>query len=267
MSSKNFKKIKIIFYFANSLICGTIVMYFIMSGMIVLKKIITLLIIFTFVFSMPVFAKKSKDFLSVVDNADVLSEETERYIYTQNKLLSEKTGARIIFYTAEDTGELNVSEYASKLFDELGVSKIGRSNSVFVFMCTGDRDYSLIVSNGISASLTNSYAQKCLVEYMEPDFDKGDYDKASVRCFNAFGNWYSDTYSIDMEFTEDLSEYKSIIKTEKQQRKIRTAFKVIFWIVLVVSVLYALIRYRREKRMKKLREKRQERRKRYMQIK
>lgn len=232
-----------------------------------MKKLITLFIIFIFVFSLPVSAKKADDFLSVVDTAGVLSEETERYIYTQNELLGEKTGARIIFFTAEDTGELNVSEYASKCFEELGVSKIGRNNSVFIFMCTGDRDYNLIVSKGISAALTDSYAQKCLVEYMEPDFEKGDYNKAVVRCFNAFGDWYSDTYSIDMEFTEDMSKYKSIIKTEKQKKKIRTAVKVIFWIALVVSVLYIIIRYRRKKRMEKLRKKRQERRKRYMQIK
>lgn len=238
-----------------------------MSGMIVLKRIIAFFIIFIFLFSMPVSAKKTDDFLSVIDSAGILSEETERYIYTQNKQLSEETGARIIFLTAEDTDELSVNEYASKSFDDLGIKKLGRSNSVFVFICTGDRDYSLIVSPGINASLTDSYAQKCLVEYLEPDFEKGDYDKAVVRCFNAFGNWYSDTYSIDMEFTEDMTEYKSIIKTEKKQRKIRTIFKVIFWVALTVSLLYALIRYRREKRMKKLRQKRQERRKRYMQIK
>ena len=232
-----------------------------------MKRIVCLLIAFVILSLPSVYAREEEDFLSVTDGASILSEEVERYIYTKNKLLDEKTGARIIIATATDTGELSVNEYARELHKNLGVSGIGRNNGVFVFICSSDKDYTLIVSPGINAALTDSYAQKCLVEYMEADFENGNYDEAVVKTFNAFGRWYNDTYDTDISFTEDMTEYKSIIRNEKQRKSIRRVAVVSIW-VIVIGVLFTLIiRYRRNKRMEKLRKKRQERRKRYMEIK
>lgn len=230
------------------------------------KFLILLILIFSFTAN-TVYASSDEEFLSVADGGGILSEAVERYIYTQNKLLSKKTGARIIIATAAETGELSVNEYARRLYDELGVSHIGRNNSVFIFICSEDKDYSLIVADGINAALTDSYAQKCLVDYMEEDFDKGDYDEAVVKTFNAFGAWYADKYKADLEFTEDMSEYNSIIKTEKKRKRIKTALVAVMAACIVIFVISALIRRRRKKRIEQLRKKRQERRKRYMQIK
>ncbi len=213
------------------------------------------------------YAADDEDFTSTIDSAGILSEAVERYIYTGNKLLSEETGARIIVATAPETGELTVNEYAKQLYDELGISSIGRNNSVFIFICKDDKDYCLIVSEGISASLTQSYAQECLVKYMEDDFDKGNYDDAVVKTYNAFADWYRQKYRFELELTEDMTDYDNIVKTERKRRQLRTTLVVVFWVLVVVGGFMAIVRYRRRKRLEKLRQKRQERRKRYMQIK
>jgi len=129
-----------------------------------MKKLLMIFTVFILIFTC---AHAEDEFLSVVDTADMISAPEEKYIFTMNKVLSETTGARIVVATAESTGELSVVEYAASLYDELGVGRIGRKNCVFLFLCEGAEDYHVIVSNGISASLTNDYAQKILVEYME----------------------------------------------------------------------------------------------------
>jgi len=232
-----------------------------------MKKILILICLILSLVANSVYASNDEEFLSVIDNAGILSEAVERYICTQNKILSEDTGARIIVATGVNTGELTVSEYARELYKELGIEHIGRNNSVFIFISEEEKDYCLIVSEGISAALTDTYAQKCLVKYMEADFDKGNYSSAVVKTFNAFGSWYAEKYNTDIDFTEDMSEYNTIVKTERTRKRIRTVLIVLLVVFVTLGLMSAIIRYRRNKRMERLRQKRQERRRRYMQIK
>ena len=102
---------------------------------------------------------------------------------------------------------------------------------------------------------------------MEEDFDKGNYDDAVIKTYNAFADWYQQKYRFELELTEDMTDYDNIVKTERKRRQLRTVLVVFFWVFVVVGGLTAIVRYRRKKRLEKLRRKRQERRKRYMQIK
>ena len=138
-----------------------------------MKKIIAFILIIFIHTSGVALAKGTDEFLSVADGAQMLSEATERYIYTQNRALSKKTEARIIFATVESTGDLDTYACAAEMYDSLGVSHIGRNNSIFVLLCKEEKDYAIIVSDGINAALTDSKAQRYLAGYLEPDFDKG----------------------------------------------------------------------------------------------
>ena len=79
-----------------------------------MKKLFVFILIISMLSSVTAFAD-DEEFTSVSDGASMLSEATERYIYTQNKILDKKSGARIIIVTATDSGELTITEYADKL--------------------------------------------------------------------------------------------------------------------------------------------------------
>ena len=76
-----------------------------------MKKIISILILITLLFTT---AFADEDFVSVYDENKMISAAVEKYVYVQNKNLSEKTGARIVIATGKSTGELSVPEYAEK---------------------------------------------------------------------------------------------------------------------------------------------------------
>ena len=121
------------------------------------------------------------------------------------------------------------------------------------------------MSDVISATLTEAYAQKCLVEYMDKDFEKGNYDDAVIKTFNAFAQWYQDEYRTELELTEDMGDYDDIIKSEKRIERIKKTV-VILLLIIIAIVLFAVIgRHRRRKKEEKLLKKRQERRRRYRQ--
>ncbi len=229
-----------------------------------MKKLFLFILIISLVSSVNVSARE-EEFLSVWDAGSMLSEEAERYIYTQNKILSEKTGARIIIATAIETGELNVTDYAEKLFDEMEIKSIGRNNSILILLCKEEKEYCIKLSDGISAALTESYAQSCLSQFMEEDFAKGNYDDAVIKTFNEFANWYAKQYAVKLSLTEDMSDYKSIIKTEKERKLLKNVLITVGTVLAAGGALYALIHFRRKKRMQRLLKKRQERRRRYAQ--
>lgn len=230
-----------------------------------MKKIIAFILIIFIHTSGVALAKGTDEFLSVADGAQMLSEATERYIYTQNRALSKKTEARIIFATVESTGDLDTYACAAEMYDSLGVSHIGRNNSIFVLLCKEEKDYAIIVSDGINAALTDSKAQRYLAGYLEPDFDKGNYDDAVIKTFNSFAGWYEEEYSTSLELTEDLADYDAMIKDEHRREFIKKVVIIALSVAVFVFAIWALVRYRRKKRMQRLIKKRQERRRRYAQ--
>ena len=62
--------------------------------------------------------KKTEEFTSTLDYADIISDSTERYIYTQNKTLFQKTNARVIFATVSDTGDESPYNCAKELYEK-----------------------------------------------------------------------------------------------------------------------------------------------------
>lgn len=227
-----------------------------------MKKLFVFILIISMLSSVTAFAD-DEEFTSVSDGASMLSEATERYIYTQNKILDKKSGARIIIVTATDSGELTITEYADKLYEEMGIGAIGRKNSILILLCRDEKDYCIKISEGISAALTESYAQICLAECMEKDFAKENYDNAVIKTYNRFAAWYAKQYGIKLSLTEDMSDYKNMIKTEKERKLLKTVLILAAVIVVLVGILYVIIYFRRKKRMKELHRKRQERRRRY----
>ncbi len=231
-----------------------------------MKKLINfLLILILIILFIPAEAKD--EFLSVYDEGSVISDPVEKYILTKNKLVFDETEGRIVVATAINTGELSVAEYATKLYDELGVESLGRKNNVFLFICEGSNDYHIIISEAISSVLTESMAQTILVDNMEEAFGRGDYDKAVIKTFNALAEWYAEKYAFNAELTEDMSAYQDIIRIEKEERQLKTILIVILVICTLAGALWIAIWIRRKKRLTKLQKRRQERRKRYMAIK
>ena len=230
-----------------------------------MKKILVLILTICIFTSGVALAKGSDEFLSVTDGAQMLSEATERYIYTQNRTLSKKTEARIIFATIATAGDKDTYTCAREMYDSLGIRRIGRNNSVFILLCKDEKDYSIIVADGINAVLTDSYAQKCLAEYMEKDFADGNYDDAVIKTFNAFAGWYEEEYSTSLELTEDLADYDAMIKDERRRELVRSIIIYTLSVAAFVAVVWAIVHYRRKKRMQRLLKKRQERRRRYTQ--
>lgn len=134
----------------------------------------------------------------VVDDADVISQETENYLSALNYDLNNKTGASIVIATVDFTGSLSIDEYAYQAFNKWGVGDKDKDNGLLILMSVGDEDYWAVQGAGLEKDLTSGELSDMLYENMEKDFAKGDYDAAAKSIYLAAYEWFGDFYNIQL---------------------------------------------------------------------
>ncbi|MBE6037950.1 MAG: TPM domain-containing protein [Anaerofustis stercorihominis] len=134
----------------------------------------------------------------VVDDADVISQETENYLSALNYDLNNKTGASIVIATVDFTGSLSIDEYAYQAFNKWGVGDKDKDNGLLVLMSVGDEDYWAVQGSGLEKDLSSGEISQMLYDYMEEDFAKGDYDAAAKSIYLAAYEWFGDFYNIPL---------------------------------------------------------------------
>lgn len=137
----------------------------------------------------------SDDF--VLDQANVLSTDTEAYISVNAKALSKACGAEIVYVTVRNVGGAPMGDYALQLFNEW---KIGgsKNNGVLVLMSINDDDYWLLQGRGIERDLTSGDLAEYQNQYLEPYFAVKQYDKGATELFDALFTRVAEIYGANV---------------------------------------------------------------------
>lgn len=142
------------------------------------------------VLAVPVSAEELAEFpnlpknVCVVDDADMLSNETEQWLDSLNGTLQQECkGATIAVLTVQDIGALSAADYATQAFNEWGVGDKNENNGVLVLMCRtslrhSDGDYYVALGKGLDGTQLSSELKTILNKKMEKPFSKGNYDEA-----------------------------------------------------------------------------------------
>ncbi len=141
-------------------------------------------------FTVPAFAEGLAEFpalpknVCVVDDADMLSSDTEAWLDELNYALQEECkGATIAVLTVQDTGAIATADYATQAFNEWGVGDKDENNGVLVLLCRtspqfADGDYYVALGKGLDGTQLSSELKTMLNKKMEKPFAAGDYDTA-----------------------------------------------------------------------------------------
>jgi uncharacterized protein len=159
-----------------------------------LSAVLTLLLtlsLASIVWAAPNVVQPTEDFY-VLDRADVLSDQTERYIIENNKVLFDGCGGELVFVTLDFTGAASIADYAYELFNQWGIGSAENNNGVLVLMSIGAEDYYVLPGEGLDGRLDDPTAT-----YLEPDFAKGDYDAGAQKLFTALYGQVAALYGMD----------------------------------------------------------------------
>lgn len=139
----------------------------------------------------------------VVDNADVLSEDTTAYLEQLNgQLEASCSGAQIGVLTVQYTGSASTEEYALEAFNAWGIGSKEHNNGVLLLLVMesplyADGDYYLTYGDGFRNTTIDRQAST-LSQTMEDDFAARNYDAAVRTCADAVAGAIADIYGVDL---------------------------------------------------------------------
>lgn len=124
--------------------------------------------------------------LYVTDNAKILSSNTANYIVEKNNILYENTGAQIAILTIDFLPDgYNSEEYAHAVFNNWGVGSKEKNNGILLLLVPGEDKFWIAQGTGLENSLSSGTINNIINDYLNDDFDKGNYDVAVKNTFNA----------------------------------------------------------------------------------
>ena len=136
---------------------------------------------------------------SVIDNANVLTDDTETYITNISAALSKACGAQIGVYTVANTGNTTTENYCYELAQTWQIGDKDKDNGVVLLMVTDGDDYWITQGAGLETQLKTSTLSGILSDKMEPNWVAGKYDDGARETVEAVAERIAGIYDLSMD--------------------------------------------------------------------
>lgn len=112
----------------------------------------------------------------IVDNAQLLSQETVRLLGDSLQSHEMKTTNQVVVLTIPTLEGENIEDYAYRVFNDWGLGQKGKDNGILLIVASNDRSMRIEVGYGLEPVLTDLIAGRIIQNIMAPKFRNGDYD-------------------------------------------------------------------------------------------
>lgn len=172
----------------------------------------------------------------VLDVAGVLESETVERVLKENETLRAATGACVTVVTVDVLGGKEVSEYASRLYEDWGLGDTERQNGILVLLAVEDQTYWLIQGDGLRDDLTDDALRDYAWNYLERDFSEGNYDAGVRKLCDALLAGYKDYYAQELSPSDAPDEQPAATDAPAPAK---SSGGVPLWAVIVIAVAAA----------------------------
>ena len=91
---------------------------------------------------------------AVIDNADILSKETEAYVTNISTALQNTCGAQIGVYTVDTIGNYTMEGYTYELANDWGLGDADKDNGIVLLLAPGEDNYHAMCGAGLETQFT-----------------------------------------------------------------------------------------------------------------
>lgn len=192
------------------------------------KHLIFLFFLFL-VIPLNVFSLVDKDENSfVVDQANILTDETIKYIDGNSNYLKESLSIEYYVVTVENLNNLSVEEYADKIYDKFDISEKG----LLILVSTDDRKMRVEVGDELSDIVYPQIIDEYIKQFFMTSFKNGECNEGIKNGYSAFYKLLCNYYDVDsseIEVYKDgfISKYKNYI------------IFLIIWIITVIGYIFS----------------------------
>ena len=112
----------------------------------------------------------------VVDNAGILSAETQQKLTAYLTEHEQQTGNQVVVATVKDLGGTDIADYGYQLGRAWGIGQKGKNNGAVIIISPSTHNVRIEVGYGLEGDLTDAQSKLIIENVMLPAFRKGDYD-------------------------------------------------------------------------------------------
>ncbi|MBU6297894.1 MAG: TPM domain-containing protein [Alphaproteobacteria bacterium] len=136
----------------------------------------------------------------VVDDAGVLSQDTQQKLTGLLAEMEQQTGDQIVVVTLKSLQGYDIATYGYQLGRAWGIGQKGKNNGALIIVAPNERKARVEVGYGLEGDLTDAQSALIVQNTMLPYFRKGDYDDgvlaATVQVVQALGGKPSNADSL-----------------------------------------------------------------------
>lgn len=117
-----------------------------------------------------------------VSNPDnILNQQTVTQINEALSRLESDTNSEVAVVAVNSIGKTDIEVFKTLLFEKWGIGKDKSDNGLLIILVEGQRAVSFEVGYGLEGVLTDGICKRIQLNYMLPEFKKGDYDAGMLR--------------------------------------------------------------------------------------
>ncbi|MEG1427740.1 MAG: TPM domain-containing protein, partial [Oscillospiraceae bacterium] len=182
-----------------------------------------------------------------LDEAEILSEETEKAIIDANKALGEK--GEIVVVTVKTTGDISLADFTAKIYEKWAIGTAETRTGVLQVLDVGSDYYYTMVGPGYAKIFPEATVLSLNKDNLEDGFSQKNYDAGVTKMVAAYAKKIADAPA------EDVPTAK------KEEGGFWSAvwgfIKVVLLIIVILLVLavgfFILVNVRAQKRRKQRR--------------
>jgi uncharacterized protein len=182
----------------------------------------------------------------VVDDADVLTPETEAALTAKLDALQRDTKRQLIVATIRDMQGYPLADYGYRLGRHWGIGLEGADNGAILFIApnepAGQRGPRLEVGYGLEPVLTDAFASTVTMGAMTPRLRSGDLQGAMIEGTDLIiGQLRASPEEAQAKLDAAVAQFDKQKRRSAAGSKIGIPFGLIFWIVVLLFVIVPLM--------------------------
>ncbi|MGE5422426.1 MAG: TPM domain-containing protein [Ignavibacteriales bacterium] len=173
-------------------------------------------------------------YLYVLDQADILSPETESTIIGTSEELAQATKAQVAVVTVKSLNDQPIEEVALAILRKWGLGDKQLNNGVLILISPNDRQARIEVGYGLEGVLPDGKTGRIQDENMLPYFKQGDYDQGVLEGYMVVVKEAAKEYNVTIDARQSQNPASSSQQDEPwsvwQKILLGIGLLILFWI-------------------------------------
>lgn len=151
----------------------------------------------------------------VNDYADVLSPETEEYIYEKSVKLNEVDGTQIVVVTVKNLEGRSLEDYSLELARNFKIGSKEKDNGLLLLLALEERKFRVEVGTGLEGILPDGKTGRFQDQYIIPYLKENNFDEGIKNGYNAFYNEIVELNHLDLDTVAPTSYSSAYLNVAK----------------------------------------------------